>query len=135
MTEACPRCGYHLDGEDDDDALWCSECSNELDGNKDECEEGALCAECNHGQVALAAIEAFEDGEIEMALETLASHSFHRRNIVTDLITEADYYARRGDFEEAQFRLRCASQPKFESVEACKKRYDEAMAAKCGAAV
>ncbi|ARQ01903.1 hypothetical protein [Pseudorhodoplanes sinuspersici] len=133
MTDKCPHCGFLLD-EDCDDEPLCSDCGAELQGFSEEDDEEGLCIECTAARDATAALEAIEDGEMEMAQEILASHSLRKKNVVSDLIAEADYYARLGDADEAQFRLRCAAAPKFSSVEVCQQRYAAAMAEKHGVA-
>jgi hypothetical protein len=132
MTVRCPHCGFTYDDDEEFGCATCNACGVELRSDDDH-EEG-LCAECVAGLDAAAAIEAIEERDFEMATEILGSHSSIRKNVVSELVAEADYYARKGDFDEAEFRLRCATQPKFASIEECQQRYAAAMAQKYEAA-
>lgn len=46
------------------------------------------------------------------------------------LLLEAHAYAQLGDLDEATFRLRLRAEPKYSSINECRAKYDEAMAAR-----
>lgn len=112
----------------------CASCGDEYRFDEyDECHEPwdlPTCAECTKAGEAGEALELLRDGETERAVVAIAEINTawpEPGSIVHALIFEGDYYARHGLFDEAAFRLRCLSEPKWSREEECKQQYDAAM--------
>lgn len=87
-----------------------------------------LCAECALAEEAGEIRAVLQSGDVRRAAEMLAEHVSYPppiggKEMVAGLMYEAADYLRRGDAEEAAYRLRVAAQPKWSSIEECKEQY------------